>query len=95
VNIVQQISYAPEMRNLMEKQEFARSSSLKTLNTFIDKEGFLLVGGRLQQSTLPYQTIHQMILPKNHHFTNLFVSAEHIRLHHARPQLLIASVRER
>jgi len=36
-----------------------------------------------------------MILPSNHYFTKLVVSAEHIRLHHAGPQLLIASLRER
>jgi len=95
VKVVQQISYAKEMRNLMEQQEVAASSSLKTLHPFIDKEGLLRVGGRLQQYTLPYQTMHQMILPSNLHFTKLVGSAEHIRLHHAGPQLLIASLRER
>jgi len=62
VKMVQQISYAQEIRNLMEQQEVAVSSSLKTLHPFIDKDGLLRVGGRLQQSTLPYQTMHQMIL---------------------------------
>jgi len=95
VKIVQQISYAQEIRNLMEQQEVAASSSLKTLHPFINKECLLRVGGRLQQSTLPYQTMHQMILPSNHHFTKLVVSAEHIILHHAGPQILIASLRER
>jgi hypothetical protein len=65
------------------------------LHPFIDKEGLLRVGGRLQQSTLPYQAIHQMSLPASHHFTRLIVSAEHIRLHHAGPQLLTASLREK
>jgi len=36
-----------------------------------------------------------MILPSNHHFTKLVVSAEHIQLHHAGPQLLTASLREK
>ena len=78
----------------MEQQEVASTSSLKTLHPFIDQEGLLRVG-RLQQSTLPYQAMHQMILPPNHHFTKLFVSAEHIRLHHAGPQLLTASLCEK
>jgi len=90
--MVQQISNAQEMKNLMEQQEVAANSSLKTLHPFIDKEGLLRAGGRLQQSMLPYQTMHQMSLPSNHHFTKLVVSAEHIRLHHAGPQLLIASL---
>jgi hypothetical protein len=90
VKRVQQISYAQEFKDLMEQQEVATTSSLKTLHPFIDQEGLLRVGGRLQQSTLPYQAIHQTILPPNHHFKKLIVSAEHIRLHHAGPQLLTA-----
>ena len=69
------------------------SIPLKTLHSFIDKGGFLRVGGCLQQSMLPYQKMHQMILPSNHHFTQLVVSAEHKRLQHAGPQILIASLR--
>jgi hypothetical protein len=36
-----------------------------------------------------------MILLASHHFTRLIVSAEHIRLHYAGPQLLTASLREK
>ena len=79
----------------MEQQEVAASSSLNTLGPVIDMDGHLRVGGRLQQSTLPYQTMHQMILPSHNLFIKLVVSAEHIRLHHAGPQLLIATLRER
>ena len=95
VKMVQQISYTQEISNLIEQQEFAASSSLKALHSFIDKEGFLRVGGRIQQSSFLYQTMHQMILPSNHHFTKLVVSAENIRLHHAVPQPPIASLREK
>jgi hypothetical protein len=66
--MVQQISFAQEVKDLMEHQEVAATSSLKTLHPFIDQEGLLRVG-RLQQSMLPYQAMHQMILPSNHHFT--------------------------
>jgi len=79
----------------MEQQEVASTSSFKTPHPFIDQKGLLRVGRRLQQSTLPYQAMHQMILPPIHHFTKLVVSAEHIRLHHAGPQLLTASLREK
>jgi hypothetical protein len=61
VKMVQHISYAQEMKDLIEQKEIASSSSLKTLHTFIDKEGLLRVGGRLQQSTPPHQAMHQMI----------------------------------
>jgi len=93
--MVQKISYAQEIRNLIEQQEDAASSCLKTLHPFTGKQSLLRVGVSLQLYTLPYQKMHHMISPSNHHFTQLVVSAEHIRLHHARPQLLIASLRER
>jgi hypothetical protein len=44
---------------------------------------------------LPYDAIHQLILPSDHHFTRLVFSAEHTRLLYAGPQLLIASIRQR
>jgi len=95
VKMVLQITYAQELKNLMDQQEVEASSSLKTLKPFIDKEGLLRVGARLQESTLPYLTMHQMILPSNHHFLKLVVSAEHISIHNAGPQLLIAFLREK
>jgi len=94
VKMVQQNSYLLEIKDL-EHQKVAATSPLKTLHPFIDQEGLLRVGRQLQQSTLPYQAMHQMILPSNHHFTRLVFSAEHTRLYHAGPQLLIASLHGR
>jgi hypothetical protein len=95
VKMVQQISYSQEIKQMMEQQAFISTSSLKTLHAFIDQEGSIRVGGRLQQSALPYQAIHQMILPSSHHFTKLVVSSERLRLHHAGQQILTAFLRER
>src|SRR5215510_14174456 len=94
IKLIQQNSYAQELQDLTNLQEVSSTSSLKSLHPFVDKEGILRVGGRLQQSTLPYQSMHQIILPPNQHFTKLVVSSEHSRLLHAGPQLLIASLRE-
>ena len=44
VKMVQQISYAQELKDLMEIQEVGVTSSLKTLHPFIDQEGLLRVG---------------------------------------------------
>jgi hypothetical protein len=43
--MVQQISYAQEIEELMEQQEVTATSSLKTLHPFIDQESILRVGG--------------------------------------------------
>ena len=92
---MQQISYKQEIKDLVEFQKVSTTSSLKTLHPFLDNEGILRVGGRLQQSTLPYDIVHQIILSPNHHFTKLLVSSKHIQLHHAGPQLLMASLRKK
>ena len=75
---MQQISYEQEIKDLVESQEISTISSLKTLHPFLDNEGILRVGGRLQQSTLPYDVIPQIILSPKHYFTKLLVSSEHI-----------------
>jgi hypothetical protein len=75
VKMVQQTAYAHEIKDLKEHREVATTSSLKTY-PFMDKEGILRVGGRLQQSTLPYQAMHQMILPASH-LTKLILSRTH------------------
>jgi len=51
--MVQQISYAQKMGNLMKHPDVTASSSLKTLHPFIDKEGLLRVEGTIQQFPLP------------------------------------------
>lgn len=45
-------------------------------------------------SLLSYQVMHQ-ISPAGHNFTRLVVLAEHIRLHHAGPQLLTSYILQR
>jgi hypothetical protein len=95
VKLTQQTCFQHELRDLTHQHEVSSHSSLKALHPFTDQEGILRVGGRLQKSTLPFQSTHQVILPANHHFTKLVVSSEHYRLLHAGPQLLIASLRER
>jgi hypothetical protein len=43
VKMSQQISYSQEIKDLMEEQEVATTSFLKTLHLFIDQEGLLRI----------------------------------------------------
>jgi hypothetical protein len=58
-----QKTYQQELRDLTSQHEVSSHSSLKELHPFIDHKCILRVGGRLQKSTLPFQSIHQVILP--------------------------------
>ena len=73
--------------------QVSSKSQLQPLHPFLDKEGYLHVGGRLRHSHLPYDSKYQLILPPAHHITELIIMDEHPRLLHAGSQLLSASLR--
>ena len=62
-------------------------SKLSSLDPFLDEFGVMRVGGRLQQSQLPYDNKHPTVLHPSAHITRLIVESEHIRLLHAGAQL--------
>jgi hypothetical protein len=70
VKTAQQTCYAQEVTDLQTSQEVSTTNSFKTLHPFID-QGLIRVGGRLQQTALPFQAMHPVILHPNNHFTTL------------------------
>ena len=59
-----------------------RLSSLYKLDPFLDEDGLLRVGGRLRQSSVPYEVKHPVILPKKGHVTNLVLCHYHKLVQH-------------
>lgn len=57
---------------------------LKKLAPFLDEFGLLRVGGRLQNSELPYDVKHPVILPAKHHVTELVIRRAHVKIGHSR-----------
>jgi hypothetical protein len=86
--------YAHEINDLSKKGQVSSKSQLQPLHTFLDKEGYLRVCGRLQRSHLPYDSKHHLILAPAHHITELIIMNEHLRLLHPCSQLLSASLRQ-
>lgn len=68
---------------------------LERLTPFVDENGILRVGGRLQYAQYAFDKKHPAILPPKHHLSLLLIKHEHVRLLHAGPQLLLSSLRER
>ena len=66
-----------EKMNYKEVMTIKRSSSLYKLDPFLDEDGVLRVGGRLRQSSIPYDVKHPIILPKKGHVTNLILCHFH------------------
>ena len=59
-----------------------RSSSLYKLDPFLDEDGLLRVGGRLRQSSAPFEVKNPVILPKKGHVTSLILCHYHKSVQH-------------
>ena len=84
MKMVQQISYAQKVKELMEQQGVAATSSLKTLHPSIYQEDFPTGGGQLQQYTFltsnASDDFHQIITSQNwlsHQNTQGFIVLGH------------------
>ena len=49
---------------------------------FVDDDGVVRVGGRLQRSELPHNVKHPVVLPRRHHLTGLIVLETHRKCGH-------------
>lgn len=67
---------------------------LKQLALFVDKEGLIRVGGRLQFAAISYSSKHPMLFPPNHPFTLTLFSYLHRKHLHVGPKTLLAISRE-
>ena len=81
-----------EIDTIKSKSAFSKSSQLLSLRLMFDSSGILRVGGRQQNSQLSYSQQHPIILHSKHPLTCLIIHSEHLRLLHAGPTLLTASL---
>lgn len=84
--------FAQEISELTSKEILSRRSTIASLSPFLDSEGLLRVGGRLQNSPLPYHTKHPIIL-KTHPLVLSIVRDAHLRNYHAGNQLTLCTLR--
>jgi len=68
---------------------------IRFLAPFLDKDGLIRVGGRIGRSKLPFGQKHPLLLPKNHHFSQVVARYYHQLNLHAGPTLLLCLIRER
>ncbi|XP_055611269.1 uncharacterized protein LOC129757912 [Uranotaenia lowii] len=88
-------AFKSEIDQLFKGNELSPKSKLSSLHPFIDGTGTLRVGGRLQNSSYPYDLKHPIILPRDHRFTELLLRTMHLRNLHAGAKLLTSTVNQR
>lgn len=92
---IQSIQFSIELKLLTESKPLPSSSKLLNLTPFIDSNGLIRVGGRLQRSNLKYESKHPIIMPKHNHVTTLIINHYHMLTLHGGPQLTMSMIREK
>jgi len=83
IRIQQIMSFPNEYNELMNKKEIQSSSKLFALKLFLDSENIMRITGRLQESELPFNTKHPILLSKSHPLTLLIIKHYHQLYLHA------------
>lgn len=93
IKIVQRGAFKEDLQALKSKGCVLRKNNLSSLCPFIDKQGIIRVGGRLQNAAIVLDARHPILLPANHPFTRLIIAYEHQRQLHAGAQTTLAAIR--
>ncbi|XP_036138375.1 uncharacterized protein LOC118644288 [Monomorium pharaonis] len=70
-------------------------ASFAGLNPFIDEDGLLRVGGRLQASDLTFAQKHPILLPSRNRITDQIIREIHEQYHHTGIQTTLYTLRQR
>ena len=92
VKYVQEVSFAQDLKELAEGRHVRVNSRLARLNPFVDREGLLRVGGRLQNSTLSWEAKHPLILPDKGAVVDMIIMCVHQKVGHEGRQHVLAEL---
>ena len=93
--LIQQVQcgdFPEECASLQDGRPVKKSSPLYKFQPFLDGEGIMRVGGRLQFSDLSYDSKHPILIPKSH-LAVLLVRFQHQLLKHGGVNVLLTSLR--
>ena len=92
IRLVQSDAYAIQIKYLCNRQSLPESDVLCDLSPFFIN-GILSVGGRLSNSSLPFQVKYPMLLPSDHPVTKLIVMHLHKKVGHQGRHLTHGEIR--
>ena len=79
----QATAYAAELRALSKGLPIDPSSSLAKVGPFLDDNGLLCVGGRIERAPAPFDVRHPIVLPPGSPLTERIVKEIHLKCGHA------------
>lgn len=81
--------------NTQSKGSIHKSSSLLKLTPFLDKDGLLRAGGRLNNARMTFDEMYALIIPKKSKLTKLLLDYYHSYTLHGGVQLMLSTIRRR
>ena len=91
---LQEKYYSKEIRAINEKRNLPKISPLRKLNPFLDNLQILRVGGRLGNSSLPFDTKHPVIVPPCA-IAELLIKQIHHSVGHMGRDLVLSQLRQK
>ncbi|KRZ48797.1 hypothetical protein T02_13788 [Trichinella nativa] len=83
----------------VQTKEFATTANsaerLKKFQPFLDDQSLMRVGGRLQQSALPPESTHPIILPSHQPLVELLIQDQHVRQLHVDVNQTLVGIRSK
>ncbi|XP_015122307.1 uncharacterized protein LOC107044788 [Diachasma alloeum] len=77
--LTQQAVFSEEFQRLENGECVTKRSKLHTLNPFIDDDGLIRVGGRLEKAkSISFDERHPIVLSPFHHITRLIIESTHL-----------------
>ncbi|XP_071648620.1 uncharacterized protein [Temnothorax longispinosus] len=94
IKATQAAYFTHEIKMLTANSRLPTAHAFSRLTAYIDAQGIIRVGGRLNQSALAQDSKHQAILPRHSRLSTLIISHAHLRTLHGGTQLTLAHVRQ-
>ena len=94
IKVTQRAYFVSELKTINSGNKLGKAHPLTRLTAYIDGNGILRVGGRLKFASLPSDSKHQAILPRESVLTKLIIRQFHLRTLHGGTQLTLGMIRQ-
>ncbi|XP_060665603.1 uncharacterized protein LOC132797862 [Drosophila nasuta] len=91
---IQNIDFKDDIKHLKRQRETLKGSSINSLSPFLDQNGILRVGGRLEAANISFDSKHPILLPYNDPVVKMILVQIHKDNMHCGPQALLTTSRQ-
>ena len=93
INSAEKLWIKHVQKTLFHEKTFTQTKV--NLGLFVDYEGILRCSGRIQYSSLLYESKFLMLLPNGHYFTKLIIAKSYEQVSHNKVQETLTQLRSR